>query len=200
MRRAVPGPAGLVALAWAAVGVVAVADRWLLTSDAAMRSMVVTGVVDECAHLATAVVVLAATLAVRDLALPAVAVVLAASVALDVDHIPGLLFDDRTLGWDGRPHTHSLAVCAVVVAGAALTPAGRRWLPAAAAAGIGLHLARDLATGPGVPLLWPIDTTPAYVHHGVYMALLLLLAAAATVAAWRRRAQASAARAAEVRA
>jgi inner membrane protein len=188
----------LLAVAGASLAVVAVTDRWLLTSALAQRSMWATGAFDEVAHLATAVIIVAASLLTRELVLSAVAVLLVASVALDIDHVPGLLFHDYTLGWDGRPHTHSLMVCGALTLAAALTPASRRWLPAAVAAGVGIHLVRDLATGPGLPLLWPVSESPEHVAHSLYLALLAALTAACAVAAARSVWRGSAARTAEV--
>ena len=115
------------------------------------------GLFDEPAHLATGYL-----LGGSD------PVFLAGSVLPDVDHIP-LVFEDPTPG-DPRPKTHSL----YAVAATALF--SRR-----AAAGVLAHFTRDLALGPGVPLLGGRSYT---VPYGAY-ALLLLAAAYSRSRPWR---------------
>jgi hypothetical protein len=67
---------------------------------------------------------------------------------------PHVLWDVGTAG-DGRPVTHSLAFVLVLIAVGLLVP---RLRIAVGGLGVGLllHLVRDLATGPGAPLLWPV--------------------------------------------
>jgi inner membrane protein len=180
---------GLAGLSTAALGGIVVIDRWLITSDAASRSIWVTGVFDGIAHLATAVIILTVTLTARTLAPITVTVVLAASVAVDVDHLPRLLLHDHTVGWNGRPHTHSLVLCLALAIGAAVAPARFRMMLLAAAVGVAVHLGRDVATGPGIPILWPVDDMLVRVDHTVYMSAVCACTAAVVASglmSWRR--------------
>ena len=143
--------------------------------------VVVQGVLDEPAHLLTAWLVLAALpgdLLERSLGRWA----LVASVAIDLDHIP-LYLSDYEFSVDGRPPTHGLAlVCAVLAIAAALR--GRhRERAFGIGLGVALHLVRDLATGPGVPLLWPVYDSAVRVPQAAY---LITVVAVAVVAAARR--------------
>jgi inner membrane protein len=113
-----------------------------------------TGPLDEIAHLATAALGLTVLACLLDVPRRFYAAALAASVAIDVDHIPlylGLLPEDGQ-----RPVTHSLATVVVLAAAAAASRRHRAVL-AGAATGLVLHFARDIAGGPpGVRLLWPL--------------------------------------------
>ena len=128
----------------------------------------VLGLLDEPAHLATAgLALLAAGVRGRTALL-----VLAGAVAIDADHVPLYLGVPGVEAAGGRPFTHcalTLLVLAVV---------GLRWRPVlAVAAGVALHLLRDLATGGGVPLLWPLDVVveaPYAVYAGVLVVLAVL--------------------------
>jgi inner membrane protein len=44
---------------------------------------------------------------------------------------------------------------------------------------------RDLATGPGVPLLWPLLPASVQMPYAVYLGLLVAALAAVAVRAWR---------------
>jgi inner membrane protein len=134
--------------------------------------VVVVGLLDEPAHLATAWLVLAAVGSRVRPGLQRWALV--GSVAIDLDHVP------LYLGWDpiaapvGRPVTHSLGVVAALAVLAAV-PRLRR--PALGLClGVLLHLGRDLATGPGVPLLWPLSVTGYSVFYAVYWTALTVAA------------------------
>ncbi len=146
------------------------------------------GFLDEPAHLATCAVVLLALAASVAGPLPRRFLVAAfvASVAIDVDHVPGLL------GWDGlsgalpRPYSHSLVLVLGLVSFAALTRRrDAREVALGVALGISAHLLRDLATGPGVPLAWPLSDDVVSVPYALFA---LGLAAAAVVVALPRRA------------
>jgi membrane-bound metal-dependent hydrolase YbcI (DUF457 family) len=137
------------------------------------------GVVDEAAHAATGVALLAALPGadgefVRGLA--------AGSILLDVDHLPEL-WDRRWLRPRGvRPLPHTLAVPAFLLAQAARRS---NRVALGAAVGLGGHLLRDLATGKtAVPLLWPLTRRPFSVRYRKYAAVMAVLAA---VGASRRR-------------
>lgn len=129
---------------------IAAADYVLLRRN---PPWLVIGLLDEPAHLATAVV----------LARRWNTAFLAGSVLPDLDHIPLVLKHPEP--GDPRPNTHSLLV---VAAAAALSPA--------LAAGMAAHLMRDLASGPGVPLFWPFREEHVKVPYAAY-ALLILMSA-----------------------
>src|SRR3954469_6830488 len=109
------------------------------------------GIVDEAAHAATGVAVLAGLPDgdgdfVRGLA--------AGSILLDIDHVPEL-WGSRWLRPRGvRPVPHSFGLPAVPIA---LGIRDSNTLALGAAVGLAGHLLRDLATGKtAVPLLWPL--------------------------------------------
>jgi membrane-bound metal-dependent hydrolase YbcI (DUF457 family) len=136
------------------------------------------GLVDEPAHLATCVVALIALTALTGARPPArfVSAALIGSMAIDIDHIPGYL------GWHGlagslpRPYTHSF-VLVVVLAAVAWASRSRpaRQVCLGLAFGVSSHLLRDLATGPGIPVGWPLVGGAARVPY-IYLASLLALA------------------------
>jgi membrane-bound metal-dependent hydrolase YbcI (DUF457 family) len=112
------------------------------------------------------------------------------SVAIDLDHIPLLLGSDAFDGPLVRPYTHALWTLALLAAAAL---ALRRLRPRATAAalaagatlGLASHLARDLATGPGLNVLWPASEAVVRAPWALYAALV---AAAALVVVARARA------------
>lgn len=127
---------------------------------------------DESAHLVTAALVLGA--ASRAVGGPVWPWVLIGSVAVDLDHLPGYLGVSGFAAHGGRPLSHSLAaVLALALVGGVARPALR--LPLVGlAGGVMLHLARDLATGPGVPLLWPLIPGNVRLPYPVYVGLLVV--------------------------
>jgi inner membrane protein len=127
---------------------------------------------DESAHLATAALVLGA--ASRAVGRPVWPWVLIGSVAIDIDHLPGYLGVNGFAAYGGRPLSHSLAaVLALAMLGGVARPALRQPL-VGLAGGVTLHLARDLATGPGAPLLWPLIPGNVRLPYPVYVALLVV--------------------------
>jgi membrane-bound metal-dependent hydrolase YbcI (DUF457 family) len=145
--------------------------------------------VDEPAHLATGLLLLLALLTLvrsRRPSLSFIAAAAVASVALDLDHLPGLL------GWHGltagvpRPYTHSLATPIALVVVGELARGRLRPIAFGAAFGVCAHLFRDLCTGPGLALFWPVSTGAVRLPYLVF-ALGLVLTAGAVVAASRRR-------------
>ncbi|MFW3173000.1 metal-dependent hydrolase [Geodermatophilus sp. CPCC 206100] len=158
----------------AALAVLAVLD---VVQESRRWPILVTGLLDEPAHLITAGLVLAAVPLAGTWPFPAW--VLAGAVAIDLDHVPLYLWHDAVSGDGGRPVTHSLLTVLVLLAAAAAVR--RHRIPLAGlACGVALHLLRDLATGPGVPLLWPLPGA-AQVPYLLYAAVLggLTLAAVA---------------------
>jgi inner membrane protein len=154
-----------------------------LAYDARRWPLIPEALLDEPAHLLTAWLVLAAL--PGDLLRRRVGRwALLSSVAIDVDHIPLYLFG-RGFSVGGRPPTHSLALVCVALGAAALCrPVRERAL--GVALGVSLHLFRDLATGPGVPLLWPVAGSSVRVPQAVYLTIVV---SAAVVAAARVRAR-----------
>lgn len=145
------------------------------------------GFIDEPAHLLTCLIALLALASVTGRRLPTafLAAALVASVAIDLDHLPGFLGWSGLIGLGPRPYTHSLATVAALL-GLGFLVAGRyRTAMLGLAFGVSAHFFRDLATGPGIPLLWPFDDAAVRVDYGVYAILLLALAAGAVAGRMR---------------
>ncbi|MGY1733365.1 metal-dependent hydrolase [Geodermatophilus sp. SYSU D01045] len=153
-----------------------------LVMSARHRSVVVTGLLDEPAHLLTAWLALVAVGATSPRVWPWV---LAGAVAIDVDHLPMYLWNEPLNADGGRPITHSLTTVLVLLA-VALGARRVRTAAVGIAAGVLLHLVRDVATGPGVSLLWPLRDTNLSVPYWAYLAVVGLLAGAAVLRQWRR--------------
>jgi inner membrane protein len=119
--------------------------------------------------VATAALVLVA--APRWLGPETAAWALAGSVAIDVDHVPlyaGL--DQVAVGENERPFTHSLLTTAALLGGSRLAAGRRRTALAGLAAGTLLHFVRDVGTGPGAPLLWPLYRRSLRIPYAAYLA------------------------------
>jgi inner membrane protein len=154
----------------AALAFVFVADA-LLSVD--LLGWPASGLLDDPAHLATALIVLGAW---RPRTRVFAATFLVVSVVIDIDHLPDVL-GSRVLNPDtARPVTHSLAVLAAsgLIAGM-LTRS--RLVGAAVAAGFAVHFFRDVAGSPGVPLLWPLSALEMRVPYVVYATVLGVIAA-----------------------
>jgi inner membrane protein len=132
------------------------------------------GIVDWIGHLATGVVLVALLWPPRRMA----AAIIVCSVVLDVDHLPLELGSDFLMGNAPRPYTHSLLTILVVLVGAGLL---RSQVLLGAAIGLAGHLFRDLGTGDGVPLLWPLSDAGASVPFALYIGVLTGLAAVAAL-------------------
>jgi inner membrane protein len=160
--------------------VVAAAAALLLVIDGLPAAVPATdgvaGALDPLAHLATAVIVL---VALR----PPVPVAVAAGVAvvaIDIDHIPSYLGWDGLTASNGRPYTHSAALVVVLLA-VAFASRRVRLVALGAALGVTLHLWRDLVTGPGIPLVWPLAAGGVrlpYLVYGLPLALITVVALA----------------------
>ncbi len=129
------------------------------------------GALDETAHLLTMLLVLWA-LGPRFCRPRVLLPALVASVAIDIDHIPGYLGADWLTAGTPRPYTHSLLMLAAFVA-AAVIWRRRRVALFAIALGLTVHFWRDLSeSGAGVSLLWPwsdhVFTLP---HTGYLLAI-----------------------------
>jgi inner membrane protein len=144
----------------------------------------VVGLLDEPAHLLTAWLALAA-LGPGSLRTPAGVApwVLAGSVLLDVDHVPLYLWGEPVAEQGSRPVTHSAVTIGVLLLLAAALRNRPRTAALGLAAGAALHLVRDVVSGPGIPLLWPLDPVDVRLPYGVYLAVLAGAAALASVRA-----------------
>jgi inner membrane protein len=162
-------------LAVAAVALILVVDALIAAVEPAVVPL---GLLDWSAHVATAALVLTA-LGVP-LGGPVGRAALVASVLIDLDHLPGYL--DGTLLQRDRPFTHSLltvAALALLAAARSRGAAGR--VLTGAAAGVSLHVLRDVATGPGIAPLAPLTAETVRVPGWTYV-LTLLIALACIVA------------------
>jgi putative flavoprotein involved in K+ transport len=137
----------------------------------------VIGLLDEPAHLLTAWLVLNA---VGTAHLRPWRWVLLGAVAIDIDHIPLYLWGGPVPVDGGRPVTHSLITVLVLLAVGGGTRRARAVL-VGLAFGVLTHLVRDVATGPGVPALWPVRQESVLLPYRVYLLLLVGLAAIAVV-------------------
>lgn len=155
--------------------------------DRAMRrasSRLEIGLLDEPGHLATAALVLLAVVGGRRLgAAPAFTLsALACSTLIDIDHVPLYAGVPGVAEQGGRPYSHSLATVLVLLV--VWLVSGRRWTVAAgAAAGVALHFVRDVATGPGLPLWWPVTADPLRYPYRWYLGVVVGLAVVAAVRA-----------------
>ena len=108
-------------------------------------------------------------------------------MAIDLDHLPGLL------GWHGltqgtpRPYTHSLATPVALIAVGALLGGRAKPIAFGAAFGVCAHLFRDLCTGPGLALAWPLSGAVVRLPYLAFAAGLILTAVAIIAATARRR-------------
>jgi inner membrane protein len=144
----------------------------------------VVGLLDEPAHLLTAWLVVIAVAGTRPRCWPWV---LVGAVAIDVDHIPVYLWGGPVAGvGGGRPVTHSLVTPLALLA-AAVAVRWARSVLGAVAIGVLLHLLRDVATGPGVPLWWPALPGSVLLPYAAYLLLLIALASISTLRRLRPR-------------
>ena len=147
----------------------------------APEGVVYAGVLDETAHFLTGALVLAA---LRGYADRAFAVgLLASSVLIDADHIPGLFGIEWITENTRRPYSHSLLTIALVAV-AALVWRSRRSLLLGVILGLAWHFFRDLSESraSGVPLFWPWSYQSYSAPHWPYLAAMGVVFA---VAMWR---------------
>jgi membrane-bound metal-dependent hydrolase YbcI (DUF457 family) len=134
------------------------------------------GLIDEPAHLATCAVVLLVVISLLGRPLPVrfVTAALIASVAIDLDHVPGYLGSHLLSASTPRPYTHGLLFVALLLAlAAAVRGADKRQVALGVAFGVSAHLFRDVATGPGISFLWPALTAPIKVPYALYAGTLV---------------------------
>jgi inner membrane protein len=161
MRRGLAAAACLAGILGADHVIRARNPRWLLS-----------GLLDEPAHLATGALVL---LNLRAPPPAFTAGFLAGCLLPDLDHVPLALRAEHPSLDTPRPRTHCLATLAALAPAAAID----RDAAAGAAAGCLAHFARDVATGPGAPLLWPLTDRPVRLPYAAYAAAMAALTAAA---------------------
>lgn len=169
----------------ALVGAIAVLD---LVNRATPFQVLLTGLLDEPAHLATAALVLLGVAGGPRLARHPVLTVsaLAASMLIDIDHVPLYAGVPHIADGGGRPFSHSLTTVAVL--GAVWLATGRRWpVLAGAAIGVCLHFVRDVATGPGLQLFWPATSEVIRLPYAWYFVVVVALGVAASARALRDR-------------
>jgi inner membrane protein len=176
----------LVRLTVALVAAVFVADLfWGLIADS--TGSLAYALIDEPAHLATCGVALLVLIAAgAPLSRRFVVAALLASTAIDLDHLPGYLGSHLLMASSmPRPYSHSVSTVVLLVALGLWLRGDRREIAFGLAFGVAAHLCRDLATGPGVPLLWPLSAAAVTVPYAVYAAVLLIAGAAVAVSARR---------------
>ena len=140
------------------------------------------GPLDWSAHVATALILLA------NLPLstghPSATAALVAAMAIDLDHVPGYLGTDILTAGTPRPTRTRCTVLLGAGAGAVLSGSARM-IALGVAFGVLAHLLRDIATGDGVALLWPLTETGVRVPFWIEAAAIGALAARA----WQRGAE-----------
>jgi membrane-bound metal-dependent hydrolase YbcI (DUF457 family) len=167
-------------LAVGLVGVVCGLDLlWALTGFS--TGSLAYGLIDEPAHLATCVLALLALRAGGVRLSPAFcAAALVASVAIDVDHLPGYLGWDGLIGAAPRPYSHGLLTVAAFLLFGFLASGRYRlvmFVMFGIAYGIGCHLLRDVATGPGAAIVLPVADDAVRIPYPLYLGAVAMLAA-----------------------
>jgi hypothetical protein len=147
------------------------------------------GLLDEPAHLATALVILGALVRVHG-ALPDPRfgwTMLACSVLIDLDHLPAEFGTQVLTNETPRPYTHALwSVIVLVLAWAVarffvirsgrLRPATVELMLAGAAWGVAAHFVRDIATAP-MSFWWPVTDMAVEVPYWWYVLALAVIIA-----------------------
>ncbi|HEY2160378.1 MAG TPA: serine acetyltransferase [Solirubrobacteraceae bacterium] len=144
------------------------------------------GPLDETAHFLTAALVLAA---LRGYVGRAFAVgLLAASVLIDLDHVPGRLGIEWVTRGTPRPYTHSL-LSLVAVGLVAFAWRSRRSLLLGMLLGLAAHFYRDTSESPisGVALFWPWSENSYTSQHWIYLVVMGGILVAALSRARRER-------------
>lgn len=159
--------------------------------------LVVMGLLDETAHVGTTW--LALRLLRRRWPGMAIWTAVAATVFIDVDHVPAQFFETQVLtAGTSRPYSHS-ALTVIVLLLLSAVARRSRWVLLGAALGVALHLFRDLATGPGVALLWPVSSDSVTLPYAPYTLSLAALVALPLLVEGVRRARGGQARFSHVR-
>jgi membrane-bound metal-dependent hydrolase YbcI (DUF457 family) len=168
-----------------------IATLLILLDDLVLRrahlSYALTALTDEPAHALTALLAIAAIIALRP-CWEKCAVgwgALLGGTLIDLDHLPS------ALGWHEiakvisagtkRPYPHSFLSSVLVLAVALLLRDTQRQIGLAAGFGLTVHLLRDLVDGGTVPLLWPVTKHGFSMPYEYYAAWLLLCLALITI-------------------
>jgi inner membrane protein len=178
-KGAASRPAAILALPWLCLAAVFLVDFGARRCPPTTTAQL--GTVDEVAHEATAILTIAAVcgLAPKVFKDPGVVAAAVGAIVIDLDHVPQLLgYDFLTRGTE-RPYTHSLLTPAVLGAAALACPARRR-IFIGLSTGVGIHFLRDVATGPGIPLAFPLSKSMVLLPYGTYAAVLGAFAARAS--------------------
>jgi len=130
-----------------------------------------TALLDEPAHLATALLLLLACR--RRISLVLVVGAALGACAIDLDHLPAMLGQVGLTEGTVRPYTHALPTLVALLAGAVATRGATRTGLLGAALGFGSHLWRDMGTG-GVALLWPLTRANVDLPYAAYFAAVLV--------------------------
>jgi inner membrane protein len=152
--------------------------------DFAMR-----GLLDEPAHLATALIILGALTRIRG-ALPDQRfgwTMLACSVLIDLDHLPAEFGTGALTNGTPRPYTHALWVVIVLTLAWAtaryfIARSGRprpttvELILAGASWGVAAHFVRDITTAP-MSFWWPVTDMPVEVPYWWYVVALSVIIA-----------------------
>jgi len=141
-------------------------------------SWLVGGILDEPAHLATAVLVLANLPATGPAWRAGYAV---GAVAVDADHLPLVPIRHTLRKETPRPPAHTLFVPVALALAARLTRAHAREILLGAAAGTCIHFLRDLGTGTGLVPVQPLVRWRTKAPSKAYELAMALL----TARAWR---------------
>ena len=173
-------------------------------------SFALRGLLDEPAHLATALAIMGALTRVRR-AVPDQRfgwTMLACSVLIDVDHLPAEFGSYVLTNGTPRPYTHALWVVIVLTLAWAAArffvswrgrprPATVELILAGAAWGVAAHFVRDIATAP-MSFWWPITKAAVIVPYWWYVAALAVIVAVGPLR-WTPRSTAATAMAADDR-
>ena len=154
------------------------AAAWILVMHVVLQELAapvfVLGPLDWSAHVATAVILLVNLPFRVSVAFTTAALI--AAMVIDLDHVPGLLGSDFLSSGMPRPYPHSL-ITVLLLAGAGAALAGRiRVVLLGAAFGVLAHLLRDIATGDGVALLWPLSSAAVRIPFWIEAAAIGALA------------------------
>lgn len=162
-------------------------------------SFIQRGLIDEPAHLATALVVLGAI--TRFHGSPPEAkfgwTMLACSVLIDLDHLPLEFGSDSLTNGTPRPYTHALWTVIILTLAWAFArsralrsgqvrPATAELILAGAAWGLAAHFLRDIATAQ-MSFWWPITNMPVQVPYWCYVVALLVIVALGPVSRKKNR-------------
>jgi inner membrane protein len=161
------------------------------------------GLLDEPAHVATALVILGALVRVRR-KLPDQRfgwTMLACSVLIDIDHLPDEFGSEVLTNGTPRPYTHALwtvivlalawaAARFIVIRSGRPRPAAVELILAGAASGVAAHFVRDIATAP-MSFWWPITDMAVEVPYWWYVLALAVIIAIGPIGRGPRRTSAA---------